>query len=136
MCITTNQRIAVAIAADMRGLPWLVRRGLPRTKPRHVPWPQPWHLPWKYHEPWHLPWKQKPEDFHGSPWRHHGSPWKLRGHCRGPPPKRQIMCIRAVAAGYHDSTKLDDVLNTAFRLLLLLLLLSNRVENMLILPGK
>ena len=48
---------SVAIAADFRGLPWLVPHSLPRTEPRLVPWTQPWHLPWKCHEPWHLPWK-------------------------------------------------------------------------------
>ena len=67
-CGLTSAEIAVAIAADFRGLPWLVPRSLPRTEPRHVPWPQPWHLPWKRHEPWPLPWK--PADFHGRPWQH------------------------------------------------------------------
>ena len=61
-------KTAVAIAADFRGLPWLVRRTLPRTEPRHVRWPQPWYLPWKCHEPWHMPWQLA--DFHGSPWHH------------------------------------------------------------------
>ena len=88
-----STKTAVAIATDFRRLPWLVRRSLPRTELQHVPWPQPWHLPWKCHEPWHLPWK--PEDFHGSPWQHlRISPRKFRGHCRGPPPKSQIVCIR------------------------------------------
>ena len=49
-CGLTPAEIAVAIAADFRGLPWLLPRSLPRTEPRHVPWPEPWHVPWKRHE--------------------------------------------------------------------------------------
>ena len=41
--------------------------------------PQPWPFPLKFHEPWHT----------------HGSPRKFRGHCRGPPTKRQTLCIPA-----------------------------------------
>ena len=67
-CGWTSAKTAITIAAELRGLPWLVRRSFPRTEPRHVPWPQPWHLPWKCRKPWHLPWK--PADFHCSPWQH------------------------------------------------------------------
>ena len=81
---TVYAETAAAIAADFRGLPWLVRPSLPRTLPRHVPWSQPWHLPYRCHEPWHMRYPRISTVAHGNT---HGSPRKFRDHCRRPPPK-------------------------------------------------
>ena len=86
-CGLTSADIDVAIAADFRGLPWLVPRSLPWTEPRHVPWPQPWHLPWKRQEPWPLPWK--PADFHGSLGQH---------------PRKSMDCLLYTSPSPRDAT--------------------------------
>ena len=84
-CGLTSAEITVAIAADFRGLRWLVPRSLPRTEPAMSRGPCRGH----------------PRISTVARGNTHGSPRKCRGHCRGPPPKSQIMCIRASVRIVH-----------------------------------
>ena len=78
-CGLTSAEITVAIAADFRGLRWLVPRSLPRTEPAMSRGPCRGH----------------PRISTVARGNTHGSPRKCRGHCRGPPSKSKKMCIRA-----------------------------------------
>ena len=88
-----SEENAVANAADFRGLPWLARRSLPRTEPRRVPCGHNRGI-CRGSAMSRVTCLGNPSISTVARGNTHGSSRKFRGHCHGPPPKSQIVCIR------------------------------------------